>query len=143
MNPILRMVWVWGGLAAATFISLAAFIRGGAPERWGAVVLMTSWFVSPLVDNHHGFRYGLLAADFLTMLGYLAVALSYRRLWAFAATASQLLAVLTHVIAHYSVGVGTWSYITLADIFGADVPMAVLALGILTSKPKPRGQGKV
>lgn len=137
MNPVLRFVWVWGGLAAALFTGVAAFVRGGAPEKWGATVLLASWFISPLVDNHHGFRYGLLAADFVTMLGYLAIALTYRRVWAFAATASQLLAVLTHIVAYFTAGIGTWSYITLADIFGADLPMVLLAFGIFTAK-RPR-----
>ncbi len=138
MTPILHVVWVWGGLAAAIVTGLAAFLRGGTPEKWGAAVFLTSWFVSPLIDTSHGFRYGLFASDVLTMIGYLVVAMRWRRVWAFGATVSQLLAVVTHLIVWYVAGVRSYAYITLADIFGADLPMVFLIFGVLTAKHPPR-----
>lgn len=137
MNSVLRLVWVWGGGAAAVFTGIAAFIRGGAPERWGAVILLTAWFIPGLLDSGHGFRYALFAGDAAAMLAYLIVALRWRRLWAFASTASQFLAVMTHVIVWYTLGVRTWAYITLAAIFGGDLPMIFLAIGVLTAS-RPR-----
>lgn len=138
MNPILRLAWFWGNTAATVFVGIAALIRGGAPERWGAALLLGGFFITPFIDNHHGFRQGIFACDICLTFGYAIIAVASRRIWAFVSTASQLLAVLTHILSLHAVGVGTWSYITALDIFGNLLPTAALAVGTLTVKPGRR-----
>ncbi len=138
MNPILRFIWVWGGGAAAVLVGLMAYFRGGTPEKWGAAIFLASWFVPSEIDSlfghfghHHGFRAVLFAGDALATIAYLIVGLRWWRLWAFACAGSQLAAVLTHILTWYTVGGRTWSYITLADIFGGDLPMIILGIGVV------------
>lgn len=96
---------------------LAAW-KGGAPERWGAVVLLFGWFVSPLVNTDHGAKYGVLAVDCLCLVGFFVISLKSRSLWSLLATSCQLDDVFCHIGKSLVPHMGGYGYVTGMYIWG-------------------------
>lgn len=122
---IAHLVWAYGGTLAAVIVGGWALWRGGPPERRGAAIMLLSWFITPLVDNHHGFRYGMMLVDALTDAGYVVLSLRWRRVWTLLIAAFQLNGVLTHFAA-VLVAMSTWAYITAADVWGGIGIVAIM-----------------
>ncbi len=134
---ITRWIWAYGTAILCVILSIIAFIRGGAPERWGAAVLLISWFVTPLVDNHHGFRTGIFIVDVITLFAFGALSFWSRRLWLVLATAMQLATVATHIAALVAPGILGRPYIIVLGIWGAWGLLLAMLIGILTIPKRP------
>lgn len=129
---IVRWIWGYGTDILCIILSIIASIRGGAPERWGAAVLLISWFATPLVDNHHGFRTGIFIVDVITLFAFGALSLRWRRFWLLLATAMQLATVATHIAALVAPGILGRPYIIVLGIWGGWGLLLALLIGILT-----------
>ncbi len=71
-------------LAACVF----AFVRGGAPERWGAVLICISWLGGDLLSfllkdifSPHARELTLLGMDAILALGLLGLAFLFAQVW--------------------------------------------------------------
>lgn len=117
--------------ALLTLCSLYAWIRGGWPERIGAVImlmgsLLTLAVVSPLGERYRSVEVGVLAVDLVGTTCFILLALRANRFWPIWAAAFLGL----HVIGHlgrwyagpdigrsaYAIVMVLWSYICLAII---------------------------
>ncbi len=132
-----HLIWVWSSTLAAVACILAGLIRGGAPERWGAVILFLTWFSVPLIDNHRGFRPGIFTVDVLTLIAYGVLSAWSRKPWTFFATVFQLATVATHVATLLD-WTSNFTYMTVSQIFGAWGLVIATAWGVLTARKPPR-----
>lgn len=130
-----HLIWVWSSTFAAVVCILAGLIRGGAPERWGAVILCLSWFSVPFLDNHHGFRPGIFIDDVLTLIAYGALSAWSRKAWTFFVTVFQLATVVTHIGTLLAWN-GNWAYMTVSQIFGAWGIVIATGYGVFTAHPR-------
>lgn len=79
-----------------------AGVRGGAPERWGAVTLVAMTIVQIAGFGALGSRFGEIdwvafAVDLIGFASFTAIALFARRIWPLWASALQLFSLTTHV----------------------------------------------
>lgn len=130
-----HLIWVWSSTFAAVVCILAGLIRGGAPERWGAVILCLSWFSVPFLDNHHGFRPGIFIDDVLTLIAYGILSAWSRKPWTFFVTVFQLATVVTHIGTLLAWN-GNWAYMTVSQIFGAWGIVIATGYGVFAAKPR-------
>lgn len=93
-------------------------------------MLMLSWFVTPLVDTHHGIRYGILGVDIAALIGFYVLSVVTRRIWALFMVGFQLNAVAAHVAALVHPEIGRVTYITAAGFWGGYGLVAALAVGV-------------
>ncbi|QUD87873.1 hypothetical protein [Phenylobacterium montanum] len=88
------------GWAALALAWSAALWKGGRPERLGASLVGAAWILTPIVELRESWyqpQYGILAVDFLTLVGLAALAMRYGRYWPICAAGFQAIAVLTHL----------------------------------------------
>lgn len=137
MNPVLHLGWVWGGRALLAFCILAALLRGGAPEKWGAAILFLSWISTPLLDDHQPFTWAIFWADIAAFVALAVLAIVSRRLWAMVAAACQAVCVAVHIMVLMGPMIKTWAYYTATGLWGGTAPLVALAVGILALK-RPR-----
>jgi len=131
-----HLIWVWSSTLAAVACIIAGLIRGGAPERWGAVILLFSWFSVPFIDNHHGFRFGIFIDDVLTLIAYGILSAWSRKSWTFFVTVFQLATVVTHIGTLLD-WTNNWTYMTVSQIFGAWGIVIATGCGVITARKKP------
>ena len=89
------------GLFAAS--SLYALIRGGAPERLIAAVMILGVALTPAVLNpvsirFYGIEAGLFALDLLILLAFMAIALRANRFWPMGMVVFHGMSVLGHLL---------------------------------------------
>jgi hypothetical protein len=95
MTPAQLVGWL-----ALGFTFALAFLRGGRPERLGAVLVAVAWILSPLVERRESWfepQYGILLVDMATLLALALLAIRYERYWPICAASFQAIAVLTHL----------------------------------------------
>lgn len=107
-----------------------AFMKGGAPEKWGAVTFVLAWLLTPLVDNKEGARFGILIVDSLALISFVWISLKWRQLWSLLAAAFQLDDVLCHLAMALVPSIGGYGYVTGLLIWGGYGLMAVMAFAI-------------
>ena len=61
----------------ALVLCMVAFIKGGAPEKWGAVTFVLAWALTPLVDMQHGIRFGVLIVDSLALVSFILISVKW------------------------------------------------------------------
>jgi hypothetical protein len=109
---------VLGISAFATILILSvafAFTRGGAPERWGALVIatMAGIQISSAFFAHqkfHSVDLGSVVVDSYGVIGFGAIALYARRAWPIWATALQILSLSSHFARQVDAGVSPMVY---------------------------------
>ncbi len=117
----------WVGLAIAVIVSGGAFWKGGREEQIAAGGLILSWLVTIVLrdPNWVGAQKGAFVADTCLLVILLMLALRTKRYWPLAATAFQLLCVLTHIARIVDPGVRAWAYATGQVIWSQWVFFAV------------------
>lgn len=108
----------FGIFTFATILILSvgvAFARGGAPERWGAVVIatMTAIQVTSVFFEHqkfHSVDVTSVVVDTIGVVGFGAIALYARRAWPIWATALQILSLSSHFARQVDAGVSPMVY---------------------------------
>jgi len=106
-----------------------AIWRGGRPERWAMIGLITASVASPLVQNWsdgEALQSGIMAVDtvYLIMLGWLTW--KSNRPWLIWASAFQLLTVMTHVALLLNVDLHGRAYIISSYVLFVGVLVAIL-----------------
>jgi hypothetical protein len=98
-------------ILATTF----AFAKGGAPERWGALVAVTMTLiqVGSAFFGHqkfHSVDLGSVVVDAYGVIGFGAIALYARRAWPIWATSLQILSLSSHFAREVDAGVSPMVY---------------------------------
>jgi hypothetical protein len=102
--------------ATILFLSISfAFARGGAPERWGALVIvsMTGIQVASAFFQHqkyHSVDLASVIVDAYGVVGFGAIALYARRAWPIWATSLQILSLSSHFARQVDSGVSPMVY---------------------------------
>lgn len=91
-------------LALLVVATTYAAVRGGAPERSAAAVMLIGSVGSALVQrsgptSFHGIEWGIFAIDVADQLLLTAIALAANRHWPLAVAGIHLVAVMTHLTA--------------------------------------------
>jgi hypothetical protein len=101
-----------------------AFARGGAPERWCAVLfvagtILTSVIVPSPIGRYQHVEIAVFAVDVCLLCGFVAIALFAQRYWPLWMSSMQLVAVASHsaglLLSYrlpwaYAVAIAFWSY---------------------------------
>jgi len=92
-----------------------AFVRGGGPERWGALVIVTmmaiqygSLVVEP--QRFHSVDLVSVVVDTYGVIGFGTIALYARRVWPLWATSLQILSLSSHFARQVDAGVSPMVY---------------------------------
>ena len=83
---------VFVGISVAVLVCAYCWLRGGAAERGGVLLILAGWMGVSAVQLMTGQKLpttGMLLADFLLGLGFLSLALKYNNLWLGAAMLLQ------------------------------------------------------
>jgi hypothetical protein len=138
-----------GITAFATILILSisfAFARGGAPERWGAlvVVTMTAIQVGSAFFHHqkfHSVDLGSVVVDAYGVIGFGAIALYAQRAWPIWATSLQILSLSSHFARQADEGVSPMVYAIMKSSPTFFVLVALLA-GTVAHRRRLRVYGK-
>lgn len=131
--------------AIAALIFLAAFLRGGTPERICAAILTARFVLVPIylwngplgfeaVDN------GLLAIDLVIFAGTLWLALRANRVWPLWICSAQLIVILGHLsvfVAEGGMQKAYWAMTQLPEV----LQFITLALGVRAHRKRFRRIG--
>ena len=130
---LIHLIWAWTGTALAVVVSAWALWLGRAPERWGAVLLLTGWFLSMLLQSHSADGPGtaVVVIDVVSLIAFVALSLWSRRVWTIFMAAFQLDAVMAHFAVGLSGHIGGWAYITALGIWGGYGLVFALAGGMI------------
>jgi len=135
MYHLWHFIWVWFGTALAVIFSAWAFWRGGPAERWGAAIILTGWFLTPLVQDHTrggtGIGIGVELVDWGVLIGLAIVSFLTRRVWTIFATAFSLNDVASHY-AGYLVHIGSFTAVTAMGIWSGYATVVALGIGVWT-----------
>lgn len=133
MHHLEHLVFAWLGTVLAVIFSAYAFWRGGPAERYGGAVILTGWFLTPLVQAHGpkgpGIGLGFLLVDWAVLIGLLIISVLTRRLWTVFACAFQFNAVASHyagALAH----IGVYTSVTALGIWSGYGLVVALGLGV-------------
>ena len=96
LNPLIY-------LALLITVSAYAFLRGRAEERYAAAIcilatLATRVVISPLANRYSGIELGVFLVDFLTLAGFVAIALRTERFWPLWVAGLQLTTLVAHLL---------------------------------------------
>jgi hypothetical protein len=135
--------------AFATILILSigfAFARGGAPERWGALVIvtMTAIQVATVFFAHQKFHSVDLASvivDAYGVAGFGAIALYARRAWPIWATSLQILSLSSHFARQADAAVSPMVYALMKSSPTFFVLLALL-VGTAAHRRRLRVHGK-
>lgn len=125
MMPVLFLVLLLGACLYAT-------LRGGAPERIGAVILILATLASALALEMSAHRYrqtelATMWVDIAMTIAFLALALRAQRYWPMWVSMVQLDLVAMHLVM-FSPQTGSWSYWAVQALWSYPQPI-LLAVG--------------
>lgn len=111
---------------------LYAAIRGGAPERWGAGLLVLAVVATNVALALQWLRYqetyvGAMIVDIVFAAALVVLAVKANRFWPLWAAAVQLDEVLTHLVM-FRAATGSFSYAYALLVFSYPLPI-LLAIG--------------
>lgn len=134
MYPYLHVAFGLGCNLVLLVGVIGAIFRGGAPEKWGALILTAGFIATPLVDNHHPFQWAFVAVDIIVFLAFALLSLMGRRIWIYVATACLAICVAIHFAVLHAPIVHTFAYYTALGIWGGWAPALVLCVGAWSHK---------
>lgn len=90
-------LYLVASIAAVTL----AWLKGGHPERTGAVIWVIGWVLAMMVSHVQigGLRWAVALVDIATFAAFLWLALGQARWWPLGVSACQLLVIVVHVLA--------------------------------------------
>jgi hypothetical protein len=110
----------YGTTALAVVLGIAAAWRGRWTEKSAVAVVLTAWFVSPLVQKSYTPGMPLIAVDMVEMLALFTISTFSRRIWSLMITACAtggLVSDLADVLAPPEHKMA-WSFVISADFLG-------------------------
>lgn len=131
--------------AIAAIIFLAAFLRGGTPERIAAAILTARFVLVPIYlwNGPLGFNDvepGLLTIDLIIFVGVLWLALRANRVWPLWLCSAQLIVMLGHLsvfVAQSGMEKAYWAMTQLPEV----MQFITLALGTFAHRRRFRRIG--
>lgn len=101
MTPFV-LLYVCGGIACMGL----AWLRGGHPERQGAMIWIANWTIARLLGglDAGSLRAGAAIADLIALLAFLRLSLKHDRWWPFGVTACMALWMALHALEASSPG---------------------------------------
>jgi hypothetical protein len=131
---VLRHISIYFPGALALLISAWAVGRGGRNERLVAALLMTFWFLTPLL--HHQYygspNLGAVAVDVLALVAFTLLSLQTRQLWILFMAAFELDTIACHVVKAIYPGISQYAYLTGTVIWGGYAQLACLLAGMIS-----------
>ena len=102
-------------LAILVATVLYALRRGGAPERWGAAIVIAGYALTLLLQRTYHERFGSLAlgvllVDIAVLAAFFILSLKANRFWPIWMTGFQAVSVMVHAAMAISPGVIPWAY---------------------------------
>ena len=131
--------------AVSVLIFLLALAKGGAPERWGAGVMVAEWTAELVVDNF--FSAGDVAVaptiilDAALAFALLSLALRYGRLWLGLAMILQSVMLALHAFALSDDSPGYLAYATALNLLTCAVVLNLLSATLSAWRKRARAQG--
>lgn len=124
-------------------VGLFAFLKGDAPERFGAGVYMLGWLAS-LLTQQDGELYkapiGMFVLDTIALFIFAGLAWKAHRAWPIWVTAIQLLVVMTHIMTMIDLRTSLQSLYTIGNLASYLILIA-LALGTFWAWQERRAAG--
>ena len=135
-------LWQWCGHALIIFFGAWALWRGGRTERLGAAFILTTWFLTPIVQTRGvvGLDLGTTTIDVLLLLLLTWLSVSSRELWTLLASSSQLLCVIGHFSSALSPNIGMFTYVTGNGFWGGYMLILALAIGVFGAEHRRRDE---
>lgn len=123
-----------------TAVSLAcillAAVRGGRPERWGGLAMVTAMVLSPVAytfTHPGGFLWGVFAIDLALLAALATIFIRSGRIWAAWSSGAQMLTVALHLVRIIDTSLGSRAYVGASYLLwlGVVLPLvwAVLIVG--------------
>ena len=133
MSRLILFLVIWLGSC------FYALIRGGAPERIGAGILLLAALMSAAAQSgqshFQSIEFGLLMVDLAVFAGFLGLALLSKRFWPLWMSAAQAIVVLSHLAIALNPAVIAWGYWNAETLWS--YPMLIL-LAIATYRHQTR-----
>jgi len=110
----------YGVTALAVVFGLLAAWRGGWAERSAVVVVLTAWFLSPLVQTTYTPGLPLIVVDFVEVVALFTISNYSRRIWSLlitACAAAGLISDFADVLAPHQHKMA-WAFVVSADFLG-------------------------
>ena len=122
-----------------------ALWRGGAPERWAAILFAAAAAASLATPFHvgrsfHTVERGFLAIDALLFLSLLPIALRANRFWPMWVTALQLLTIGIHGVKAYDPMLVSWIYNSASGKMSYPI-VIMLAIGVARHRSRLTAYG--
>lgn len=114
------IVLAYGGTALAVGLGALAAWRGAFPERLAAVIVLTGWFLTPLVKTTYRPGVPIFVLDFVIVVILCLISLNSRRAWSALITACAAANLVTH-FANLIAPQGdkmVWAYVVTSDFIG-------------------------
>lgn len=131
------------GAGAVFLICLFALTKGGHPERIGAAVVLSGWFLSILAQRYIGYaatQWPVLLIDVIALAVFVALVWKAPRSWPVWASAFQLLAVSSHVMVLMKLRPEISAFYTVLNMSGYGIIVA-LAVGTFLAWQERRAVG--
>lgn len=108
MTAIQAISW-----AISIAVIAAASRFGRAPERWGALAILSNYLATAasVALEAPGFRWGVAIADTALAAALIVLSMIYRRHWLILAGGVGLLVVVSHASVFVDSGIGSRAYI--------------------------------
>lgn len=119
---------------ASLLVCAFALLRGGTPERVGAVTLLTGTLLYGLVQDRLNWldpQRRLLAIDMVALVVFAVLTTSNRRIWLIPTTALMLLSAALHLVIIYKPNIHGLAYLGLENLLGYGM-LGFLAWGTFT-----------
>ena len=120
------------GAATVFLVCLFALTKGGPPERIGAAVVLSGWFLSILAQHYIGYasaQWPVLLIDVAALTMFVALVWKSPRTWPVWASAFQLLAIASHVMVLMKLRPEISAFYTVINMSGYGI---IIALGVGT-----------
>ncbi|WP_443747869.1 hypothetical protein [Asticcacaulis solisilvae] len=138
MNFI-NFFWQYGLTAIATYACAWCISWGGRAERLGAIILLTEWLLSMVVQSHDGRGPGIWVQiiDVITLGLFVGLSLWSRKVWSIFLAALQLDTVVGHAAAHLA-GFGVYPYAVAAGLWGGEGVLIAVVAGTISHRRSER-----
>ncbi len=137
---MLRHISIYFPGALALLVSAWASWRGGRNERLVSALLMTFWFLTPLLHRqYHGSpNLGSTAVDVMALVAMTLISLRTRQLWILCMAAFELDTIACHVVKAVYPGISQYAYLTGTVIWGGYAQIACLLAAMISYEQKQR-----
>lgn len=110
----------YGGTALAIVLGLLAIWRGGSAERLAVLIVMSGWFLTPIIQRSYTPGLPLFILDSVIVASLFCISCVSRRLWSISITACGAANIVSHaadVLAPQGHRL-PWSYGVTSEVLG-------------------------